>query len=105
MITTEDVRRASRTGEPLIVGGLTITLENLVRLPASDWDGWIELRAFAARREARRLNAVAKYLAARAAVPAIEAAAAVIDGEVVEDAAPLVPRVRKRKSSATSGQA
>jgi|ERR687897_3691899 hypothetical protein len=105
MITTEDVRRASRTGETLHVGPLTITLENLVRLPAADWDDWMELQPWAARREARRLNSIAKYLVARSPQPAREPAPDYIDGELVDPPAiEAPPRVRKRKG-ATSTQA
>lgn len=97
MVTTEDVRRASRTGEALRVGGVELTLDYLVRLPASDWDDWIELRAFAARREAKRLRYAARYGAPRA----LPAAPEVIDGEVVPDVA--LPRVRRK--AAVSSQA
>lgn len=96
MITTDDVRRASRTGEPLRVGGIELTLDYLIRLPASDWDDWMELRAFAARREAKRLRFAARYGGQRA----LPAGPEVIEGSVVEDDEPAaLPRVRRRLSA------
>jgi hypothetical protein len=96
MITTEDVRRASRTGETLRAGGVELTLDYLVRLPASDWDDWIELRAFAARREAKRMRVAARF-APSGPLP-VAAVPAYIDGEVVEPA-PELPAVRRKQAA------
>lgn len=107
MITTEDVRRASRTGETLHVGPIELTLEYLVRLPATDWDDWIELHAFAARREAKRLRFAVRYIESSQAINAeLRRLAAGVDadtieGEVVPDKPAIEgpPRVRKRAAS------